>query len=246
VSGLLVGRVALVTGSTRGIGRAIAELFSAEGAAVVVNGRRQEEAERVASGLTGPSIGIGADQSSLDDVRRVCRQAEEALGTVDILVNNAATAPRTAITRVTDEEWTNTLLVDLTAPFWYIRELVPGMKRIGGGSILNVTSGAGVSGNPGFSSYSAAKGGLNGLSFTLAKELATFGIRTNLLSAGALTDMMRQLPKEVFDPDLNPLPSVEANARTALRLIADGSLNGECFRVGQEGELPPMQMGRRS
>jgi NAD(P)-dependent dehydrogenase (short-subunit alcohol dehydrogenase family) len=231
--GALDGRVALVTGSTRGIGRAIAERFAAEGAAVVVNGRRQEDAEQAAAEIAGTTLGIGADQSSLDDIRGLCRRAERELGTIDVLVNNAAIAPRTAITRVTDEEWDETLLVDLTAPFRYIREVVPGMKRAGWGSILNITSGAGMTGVVGFSSYAAAKGGLVGLSNTLALELPRFGIRTNLLLAAAMTDMMRQLPPDVFDPD-TPLPSVEANARTALRLVADESLNGRCWSVGEE------------
>jgi 3-oxoacyl-[acyl-carrier protein] reductase len=236
--GVLDGRVALVTGSTRGIGRAIAELFASEGAAVVVNGRRQADAEKAAGEIVGRTIGIGADQSSLEEIRNLCRRAEEAFGTIDVLVNNAAIAPRTAITRVTDEEWAETLLVNLTAPFWYIRELVPGMKALGRGSILNVTSGAGISGTIGFSSYSAAKGGMNGLSYTLAQELTRFGIRTNLLAAGAYTDMMRQLPKEIFDPEQANMPTVEANAATALRLVADDTLNGQCFHVGQETNLP--------
>jgi 3-oxoacyl-[acyl-carrier protein] reductase len=238
--GLLEGRVALVTGSTRGIGRAIAELFAAEGAAVIVNGRRQADAEQAAAEIEGTTLGIGSDQSVLAEVRALCRDAEAAFGTVDVLVNNAAIAPRTAITRVTDEEWNETLLVDLTAPFWYIRELVPGMKKAGRGAILNVTSGAGINGTIGFSSYSAAKGGMNGLSYTLAQELEKFGIRTNLLAAAAMTDMMRQLPPDVFDADAAQMPSVEANAQTALRLVADESLNGQCFHVGQESELPPL------
>ncbi|HEY7106728.1 MAG TPA: SDR family oxidoreductase [Acidimicrobiia bacterium] len=231
--GALDGRVVLVTGSTRGIGRAIAELFAGEGAVVVVNGRRQADAEQAAAEIAGRTLGIGADQSSLEEIRALCRRAESELGGIDVLVNNAAIAPRTAITRVTDEEWDETLLVNLTAPFRYVREVVPGMKRAGWGSILNVTSGAASTGTVGFSSYAAAKGGLNGLSHTLAVELERFGIRTNLLAAAAMTDMMRQLPPDVFDPE-TPLPSVEANARTALRLVTDESLNGQCWSVGQE------------
>ena len=238
--GLLEGRVALVTGSTRGIGRAIAERFAAEGAAVVVNGRRAEDAERVAAELGGSAVGLAADQRSLDDVRALCARAVELVGPIDVLVNNAAISRRSAITRVTDEEWNDCLLVNLTAPMWYVRELVPGMKRLGRGAILNITSSAGIDGQPGFSSYSAAKGGLNALSFTLAKELIGFGIRTNVLAASAYTDMMRQLPTEIFDPEANPQPSVEENAATALRLCADPALNGECWSVGQERELPPL------
>src|SRR6266550_1371079 len=125
--GLLEGRVALVTGSTRGIGRAIAERFAAEGAKVIVNGRRQADAEKASEEIDGDTIGIGADQSSLEEIRALCTRGAEHFGTIDVLVNNAAIAPRTAITRVTDEEWDECLLVNLTAPFWYIREVVPGM-----------------------------------------------------------------------------------------------------------------------
>jgi NAD(P)-dependent dehydrogenase (short-subunit alcohol dehydrogenase family) len=240
--GLLDGRVALVTGSTRGIGRAIAERFAAEGAKVIVNGRRQEAAEEASAEIDGETIGIGADQSSLEEIQALCRKGAEHFGTIDVLVNNAAIAPRTAITRVTDEEWNECLLVNLTAPFWYIREIVPGMKKAGRGSIVNVTSGAGISGTIGFSSYSAAKGGMNGLSFTLAQELERFGIRTNLLSAGADTDMMRQLPKELHDPENNRLPTVEANAETALRLVIDPKLNGKVLGPGGESQLPPLEL----
>ena len=117
-----------------------------------------------------------------------------------------------------------------------MREIIPGMKSLGRGSILNITSGAGISGTPGFASYSAAKGGLNGLSYTLALELARFGIRVTLMAAGALTDMLRQLPPELLEPMKEGMPSVEANARTALHLVATDGLTGQCYRPGQELE----------
>ena len=231
--GRLDGRVALVTGSTRGIGTAIAELFAAEGAKVIVHGRRQEDADTVAATIPG-AVGIAGDQSELEAVRDICRRAEKACGTVDVLVNNAAIAPRSAFTRVSDEEWEQGILIDLTAPFWFMRELVPGMKKAGWGSILNVTSGMNTGSPVGFSTYAAAKGGLNSLSFTVSRELEPFGIRTNLMSAGAYTDMIRQLPEEIHLAMKETMPTVDDAARTALQLVADESLNGQLWGVGGE------------
>jgi 3-oxoacyl-[acyl-carrier protein] reductase len=226
----LEGRVALVTGSTRGIGRAVAELLAAEGARVVVHGRRQEDAARVAAALPG-GVAVSGDVGRLDQVREICRAATEAVGTIDVLINNAGIAPRTAITRVTDDEWAETIAVDLSAPFWFIRELVPGMKRVGRGSIVNVTSGAGIEGTAGFSSYAAAKGGLVGLSMTLAQELAMFGIRVNLLSPGADTDMLRQLPPDLLSAVIDTIPPLEETARAVLALVADPEATGRLVRT---------------
>lgn len=233
--GQLDGRVALVTGSTRGIGTAIAELFATEGATVIVHGRRQEDADRVAATIPN-AVGIAGEQGELTAVRDICRRAQEACGTVDVLVNNAAIAPRSAFTRVDDDEWEQGILIDLTAPFWFMRELVPAMKTAGWGCILNVTSGMNTGSPVGFSTYAAAKGGLNGLSFTMARELAPFGIRTNLLSASAYTDMIRQLPEEIHLAMKDHIPSVEDNARTALRLVTDESVNGQLWAVGGEDD----------
>jgi 3-oxoacyl-[acyl-carrier protein] reductase len=230
--GSVEGRVALVTGSTRGIGRAVAELLGAEGARVVVHGRRQEDAERVAAGIPR-AVPVSGNVGHLAEVRAICRTATNLLGPVDVLVNNAGIAPRTAITRVTDEEWDETIAVDLSAPFWFIRELVPAMKRTGGGCIVNVTSGAGIEGIAGFSSYAAAKGGIVGLSRTLALELAMFGIRVNLLSPGADTDMLRQLPPELLSTVLDMVPPLEDTARAVLELVADPHVTGRLVRTDE-------------
>jgi NAD(P)-dependent dehydrogenase (short-subunit alcohol dehydrogenase family) len=127
--GSLSGHVALITGSTRGIGRAIAERFAAEGAPVVVNGRDAAAARSVAATLDG-AIGIAGDVSDLASVQAMCRRAEE-LGPVDILVHNAGISSRRAITRMTDDEWFESLAVNLTGSMYTIRELVPGMKARG-------------------------------------------------------------------------------------------------------------------
>ena len=149
-----------------------------------------------------------------------------------MLVNNAAISTRSAITRLTDEEWNLSIAVNLTAPMHFIRELVPGMKQAGWGRIVNVTSGAGVHGVPGFSAYSAGKGGIVGLTLTLALELERFGIKVNALSPAALTDMLKQLPPELLDPMIEAgLPTVEDCADTALTLVVDDAPTGQVVTV---------------
>jgi 3-oxoacyl-[acyl-carrier protein] reductase len=232
VTGSLSGHVALVTGSTRGIGRAIAERFAAEVARVVVNGRDAVAAQVLAATLDG-AIGVGGDVSDLASVRVLCSRASELLGPVDILVNNAGIASRRAITRMTDDDWFQSLAVNLTGSMYTIRELVPGMKARGWGRIVNVTSGAATHGNAGFSAYAAAKGGVIGLTRTLAMELEHFGIRVNALAPAALTDMLRQLPPELLDPMIEAgLPTVEECAQAALGLVVDGAPNGEVVHIG--------------
>jgi 3-oxoacyl-[acyl-carrier protein] reductase len=232
-SGLLDGRVALVTGSTRGIGRAMAEVFAAEGARVVVNGRREEDARSVAKEIPG-SIAVGGDMADQAAIDAMVERVTEELGRIDILVNNAGISRRSAITRVTDEEWYEVIRVNLTGPMFLTRAVVRHMKAAGRGVILNVISGAGTYGTVGFSSYAASKGGLAGLTMTWAKELAGFGIRVNALSPSALTDMMRQLPPELLDPMAPALAPPATVARAALFLVSDlaESVNGQIVSAG--------------
>ena len=228
MGGALDGRVAVVTGSTRGIGRAMAVLFSAEGARVVVNGRRSEDAEAVAATIPG-SVALAGDMSDQTAIDRLVAGTVSQLGGIDILVNNAAISRRSALTRVTDEEWDEVIKVNLTGPMYLTRAVVPVMKERGRGVILNVVSGAGTHGTIGFSSYAASKGGLVALTLTWAQELARFGIRVNALSPSALTDMMRQLPSELLDPMKDRLPDPADVAKVALFLVSDaaGLINGQ-------------------
>ncbi|MFI5052943.1 MAG: SDR family NAD(P)-dependent oxidoreductase [Acidimicrobiia bacterium] len=235
--GQLDDRVALVTGSTRGIGRAIAERFAAEGAKVAVNGRGDADVEAAAAAIPG-SFGVAADLGDRVAAAGLVQRVLDHWGRIDVLVNNAAIAPRTAITRVTDEEWDTTIAVNLTAPMVITRATVPAMKQAGRGVILNVISGAGITGTIGFSSYAASKGGLAGLTMTLAQELPRFGIRANCLSPAALTDMLRQLPPELLDNMVKAgLPTVEGVADVALFLCSDQSryTNGQILGVGGTG-----------
>ncbi len=215
--------------------------FAAEGARVVVNGRNQADAEAVAATLPG-ALAFGgdlADQAAIDGlVERVTGE----WGRVAILVNNAAISRRSALTRVTDDEWHEVIRVNLTGPMFLTRAVVPVMKRQSSGVILNVISGAGTEGTAGFSSYAASKGGLVGLTMTWAKELPRFGIRVNALSPSALTDMMRQLPPELLGPMEDQLASPEEVAGTALLLVSPlaAAVNGQIVAAGRPGRSTPV------
>src|SRR5437879_2354696 len=142
--GELEGRVAIVTGSTRGIGRGIATRFVAEGGSIVVHGRRADDAERVAKELGGDSIGVGAEMGHSAQVDVLVRAALDRWGRLDILVNNAGVARDNFVTRMTDERWNEVIATNLSGPFFAIRAAVPAMKEQGAGSIINVVSWAGM------------------------------------------------------------------------------------------------------
>jgi 3-oxoacyl-[acyl-carrier protein] reductase len=235
---LLADKVAVISGSTRGIGRSMATAFGREGARVVVNGRNESDAREVSASIPG-SIGVGGDMSDRGAIDRLVERAVEEWGRVDILVNNAAISRRSALTRVTDEEWAEVIRVNLTGPMYLTRAIVPLMKQQGGGVILNVISGAGTHGTIGFSSYAASKGGLVGLTMTWAQELSRFGIRVNALSPSALTDMMKQLPPELLGPMEERLPSPDEVAEVATFLVSPRAklVHGQIVSAGT-GALP--------
>ncbi|MGX7679135.1 SDR family NAD(P)-dependent oxidoreductase [Jatrophihabitans sp. DSM 45814] len=225
--------VALVTGSTRGIGRAVAELFASEGARVAVHGTRESDAAAVAATIPR-AVGFGADMGDREAVASMVQRVTEALGPIDVLINNAGISARSAITRVTDEEWDRVIAVNLTGPLAAIRAVVPGMKRGSGGSIVNMISAAATDGFAGFSSYGASKGGLLGLTNTLAVELAMFNIRVNAVSPSALTEMNRQLPPELLKTLVDRgMASVESVADAVMFLASDMSrdLTGQVLEV---------------
>jgi len=186
--GELQGKVAIVTGSTRGLGRAIAERFAAEGASVVVHGRGVSDCSRVAEALPR-AVACAGDIARAGVADRLVSTAIETFGGVDIVVNNAGAAIDNFITGVTEERWDVSLAVNLTGPFYVLRAATREMKRRGGGAMLNVISWAGERGNVGQIAYSAAKAGLHAVTLSAAKELGKFGIRVNSLSPAVPTDM---------------------------------------------------------
>jgi NAD(P)-dependent dehydrogenase (short-subunit alcohol dehydrogenase family) len=229
----LTGQVALVTGSTRGIGRAVAVALAGAGAKVAVHGRNEAEAIAVAATIEG-ATGYGADMGDRAAVADLVARVSGELGPIDVLVNNAGIADRSAITRITDEEWDRTIAVNLTGPLAAIRAVVPAMKKGGGGSIVNLISGAATEGSAGFGGYAASKGGLLGLTMTLAAELAMFNIRVNAVSPAALTGMTEQLPPDLLQVMIDRnLPSVDSVAETIFFLCSPRSrdMTGQVLKI---------------
>jgi len=194
VSGRLAGKIAIVTGSTRGIGRGIAEMFAAEGARVVVTGRSREAGNEVKSAITGAggeAIYVPTDVGREEDIAAMVAVTLAAYGRLDILVNNAAPTELVgpgredrAADALSTESWERILRVALTGVFWSCKHALPAMIAGGGGAILNISSGASVLGVAGIDAYTAAKGGINALTRSLAVEYAPRGIRANCLVLG--------------------------------------------------------------
>jgi NAD(P)-dependent dehydrogenase (short-subunit alcohol dehydrogenase family) len=190
----LTGHVALVTGSTRGIGRAIAVRFAREGARVVITGRtddtgREVEAEIRAAG--GDAVFVRTDLAIEDDVVAAVGAAVERYGKLSILVNNAAPTELMGpgrldrkVTELTNEGWDSIMLVALKAVVWACKYSIPEIAAAGGGAVVNIPSAASMLGTPGLDTYTAAKGALNTLTRSMAVEYAPEGIRVNCIVSG--------------------------------------------------------------
>jgi NAD(P)-dependent dehydrogenase (short-subunit alcohol dehydrogenase family) len=189
----LEGKVALISGSTRGIGRSIAQQFAAEGAKVAVTGRTKERGAKVVDlirGAGGEAEFFELDVSDENSVRATTEAVAERFGSITTLVNNAAPTVEVGtsikpLTEVSNEEWNYILTATLTGPvFWACKYGIPHLRAAGGGAIVNISSGQSVIGLGGFSAYSAAKGGMNSLTRSIAAEEAEHNIRCNAIVVG--------------------------------------------------------------
>jgi 3-oxoacyl-[acyl-carrier protein] reductase len=189
----LEGKTALVTGGSRGIGKAIAVELAGAGATVVVGYRSgADEAEAVASELGGRAV--QADVSQAEDAQRLVEEA----GDVDILVNNAGVTRDGLLARMSDEDWQVVLDTNLGGTFNTCRAVSRGMMRRRGGSIVNISSVVGLRGNPGQTNYSASKAGIIGFTKALARELGSRGVRANVVAPGYVsTRLTNELPEEL-------------------------------------------------
>jgi 3-oxoacyl-[acyl-carrier protein] reductase len=193
----LTGKTAFVTGSTRGIGLAIARALYQAGAKVAVVGRNAERARSVATGLGNRAAGLACDVAVGDQVIAAISAAEATLGPVDILVNNAGLTRDNILLRLTDEEWDAVLEANLKGAFHTTRAVLKGMMKRRAGRIINITSVVGLTGNKGQANYAASKAGLIGFSKSVAKEYASRNILVNCVAPGFIeTDMTASLPDE--------------------------------------------------
>jgi len=240
----LAGRVALVTGASRGLGRAMALAFARQGADVVVNYRESAAAaDEVVSEITALGRRAIAVQGSTADGREACeaivRAALDEFGKVDILVNNAGITRDDLLIRMDAEDWDAVIDTNLSGPFWMTRAVARPMMKARHGRIINMSSVAGRIGNAGQANYVAAKAGLIGLTKTTARELASRGITCNALAPGLIdTDILVGMPEAATQAILQitamgKIGNVEDVAAAAVYFASDesGFVTGQVLGV---------------
>ena len=228
---MLDGKVALVTGAARGIGKAIALKFASEGADVaftdlVINEAAEETISEIAA--FGHKVkGYASNAAKFEETHTVVDEILKDFGHIDILVNNAGITKDGLVMRMTEDQWDAVINVNLKSAFNFIHAVIPGMARQKGGSIINMASIAGQMGNPGQVNYASSKAGLIAMAKSVAKEMGSRGIRANAIAPGFIvSEMTNALPEEVRAEYIKMIPlkrggTVDEIANTALYLASD-------------------------
>ena len=229
--GLLEGKVALITGAARGIGKAIALKFAEQGADVaftdlVINEAAEETIREIAA--FGHKVkGYASNAANFDETHEVVAEILKDFGRIDILVNNAGITKDGLVMRMSEAQWDAVIAVNLKSAFNFIHAVIPGMARQKSGSIINMASIAGQMGNPGQVNYASSKAGLIAMAKSVAKEMGSRGIRANAIAPGFIvSEMTNALPDAVKEEYIRQIPlrrggTVEEIANTALYLACD-------------------------
>jgi 3-oxoacyl-[acyl-carrier protein] reductase len=236
---ILQGKVALVTGGSRGIGAAVAQALATAGAAVTVCARNGEAAAATAATIAttgGQAFGVAADVGRSEDAERLVKACLERFGRLDILVNNAGITRDGLVLRMKDEDWGDVLAVNLNGAFYCARAALRViLKQKQGGRIVNIGSVVGSMGNAGQANYVASKAGLIGLTKALAREVAARGVTVNLVAPGFIeTDMTAGLPTAVKETYRGQIPlgrfGAAAEVAAAVAFLAS---DGAAYITGQ-------------
>jgi len=236
------GKVVIVTGSTRGIGRQIAESLAVLGAKIVISSRKAEDCQRVqaefeAKGYT--CLGVAADVSSMDDCKALSTAALEAFGQVDVLVNNAGITLDNLMMRMKENQWDDIMNINLKSVFNMSQALLRNFLKLRGGRIINITSVVGQMGNAGQANYAASKAGIIGFTKSLAKEVGSRGITVNAVAPGYIaTDMTDAITDEAKEKMFAQIPLGRigepedvANLVAFLGSEQAGYITGQVFNV---------------
>ena len=236
-------KTALVTGASRGIGAAIAKKLAARGFMVIINyGHSSAAAEEVKNQIEqagGQAVLMQGDVSSGDDVDRMFKDIKKTWGRLDVLVNNAGINRDTLLVRMKEDQWDAVLSTDLKSVFFTTKAAASLMMRQRSGSIINIASVVGITGNAGQANYAAAKAGVIGFTKSVAKELAARGIRVNAIAPGFIeTDMTDAIPEKIREGMLETIPlrrggKAEDVANAVAFLASDdaGYITGQVFKV---------------
>jgi len=225
----LIGKRALVTGASGGIGSQIAKALCAAGAEVALSGTRVERLDAVAAQIAGTTHKLPCDLSDLSAVDQLVSRAHDAMGGLDILVNNAGVTRDNIFMRMKDEEWDEVIAINLTAAFRLSRAALRAMMKQRHGRIIGITSVVGVAGNAGQGNYAASKAGLIGMSKSLAQEVASRNITVNTIAPGfissAMTDELNDKQREAILAKVpaGRLGTPEEVAACAVFLASDGA-----------------------
>ena len=241
--GLLTGKTALITGASRGIGKAIALLYAQEGADIAITNIADDDefkgAVREIEACGVKAKGYVSNAASFEDSQKIINEVQKDFQKIDILVNNAGITRDTLLMRMTEDQWDAVIGVNLKSVFNLTKAVIPVMLKQKSGSVINMSSVVGVSGNAGQSNYSASKAGIIGFTKSVAKEVGSRNIRINAIAPGfIITEMTEKLPEEVKNEWINRIPLRRGGlpgdvANTALYLASDLSsyVTGQTIHV---------------